>query len=177
MRKIDPRLLLAVAATGLVMALWLVLMTAIVWSTLDGAEQGAVGAVLAPRMALLALGWVFGLGLVAVALAQLHRRYVGAPKRLLEETRVVLTATEPQRLKPRGTAEMQALAGAVNELAQQRDQLRGDVAAQVAQASQRVQQEKNRLAALMAELNQSVVVCNREGRILLYNQRARQQFR
>jgi DNA polymerase-3 subunit epsilon len=47
----------------------------------------------------------------------------------------------------------------------------------VAQASQRVQQEKNRLAALMAELNQSVVVCNREGRILLYNQRARQQFR
>jgi len=47
-------LLLAVAATGLVMALWLVLMTAIVWSTLDGAEQGAVGAVLAPRMALLA---------------------------------------------------------------------------------------------------------------------------
>ena len=177
MRKIDPRLLLVVAATGLVMALWLVLMTAIVWSTLDGAEQGAVGAVLAPRMALLALGWVFGLGLVAVALAQLHRRYVGAPKRLLEETRVVLTATEPQRLKPRGTAEMQALAGAVNELAQQRDQLRGDVAAQVAQASQRVQQEKNRLAALMAELNQSVVVCNREGRILLYNQRARQQFR
>jgi DNA polymerase-3 subunit epsilon len=177
MRKIDPRLLLAVAATGLVMALWLVLMTAIVWSTLDGAEREAVGAVLAPRMALLALGWVFGLGLVALALAQLHRRYVGAPKRLLEETRVVLTAIEPQRLKPRGTAEMQALAGAVNELAQQRDQLRGDVAAQVAQASQRVQQEKNRLAALMAELNQSVVVCNREGRILLYNQRARQQFR
>ncbi|HNQ09907.1 MAG TPA: exonuclease domain-containing protein, partial [Giesbergeria sp.] len=56
-------------------------------------------------------------------------------------------------------------------------QLRGDVAEQVAQASLRVQQEKNRLAALMAELNQSVVVCNREGRILLYNQRARQQFR
>ena len=43
---------------------------------------------------------------------------------------------------------------------------------QVAQASVRVQQEKDRLAALMAELNQSVVVCNRDGRILLYNQRA-----
>ncbi|HAU57470.1 MAG TPA: DNA polymerase III subunit epsilon, partial [Comamonadaceae bacterium] len=107
----------------------------------------------------------------------LHRRYVGDPHRLLEKIRVVVTATTPQQLTPRGTAEMQAMARAVNELAAQRDQLRGDMAAQVAQASHSVQQEKNRLAALMAELNQSVVVCNRDGRILLYNQRARQQFR
>ncbi|NCP41321.1 MAG: DNA polymerase III subunit epsilon, partial [Rhodoferax sp.] len=40
-----------------------------------------------------------------------------------------------------------------------------------------VQQEKNRLAALMAELTQSVVVCNLDGRIILYNSRARLQFK
>ncbi|MDB5778533.1 MAG: polymerase epsilon subunit, partial [Polaromonas sp.] len=34
-----------------------------------------------------------------------------------------------------------------------------------------------RLAALMSELTQSVVVCNQGGRILLYNSRARLQFR
>ena len=61
--------------------------------------------------------------------------------------------------------------------ADQREALRGDVAAQIAQANQGVQQEKNRLAALMAELTQSVVVCNLDGRILLYNSRARLQFR
>ena len=177
MRKTDPRLILAIAASGLVMALWLVLMSVIVWSTLSPQERGAVGDVLAPRTALVAVGWLIGLALVAGVLRVLHRRYVGAPYQLLEETRVVLTATTPQKLKPRGTAEMQALANAVNELAAQRDQLRGDMTEQVAQASVRVQQEKDRLAALMAELNQSVVVCNRDGRILLYNQRARQQFR
>ena len=177
MRKIDPRLVLAVAASGLVMALWLVLMSVIVWSTLDAQERLAVGDVLAPRTVLVAMGWLLGLFLVAVTLHMLHRRYVGDPHRLIEKIRVVVTATTPQQLTPRGTAEMQAMARAVNELAAQRDQLRGDVAEQVAQASLRVQQEKNRLAALMAELNQSVVVCNREGRILLYNQRARQQFR
>ena len=177
MRKTDPRLVLAIAASGLVMALWLVLMSVIVWSTLSPQERGAVGDVLAPRTALVAVGWLIGLALVAGVLRVLHRRYVGAPYQLLEETRVVLTATTPQKLKPRGTAEMQALANAVNELAAQRDQLRGDMTEQVAQASVRVQQEKDRLAALMAELNQSVVVCNRDGRILLYNQRARQQFR
>ncbi|MCK6417116.1 MAG: DNA polymerase III subunit epsilon [Giesbergeria sp.] len=177
MRKIDPRLVLAIAAAGLVMALWLVLMSVIVWSTLDAQERLAVGDVLAPRTVLVAMGWMLGLFLVAVTLHMLHRRYVGDPHRLIEKIRVVVTATTPQQLTPRGTAEMQAMARAVNELAAQRDQLRGDVAEQVAQASLRVQQEKNRLAALMAELNQSVVVCNREGRILLYNQRARQQFR
>jgi DNA polymerase-3 subunit epsilon len=177
MKKTDPRLLWAIAASGLVMALWLVLMSVIVWSTLTQDERAAVGDVLASRTALVAVGWLIGLVLVAGVLRVLHRRYVGAPYRLLEETRVVLSATTPQKLKPRGTAEMQALANAVNELAAQRDQLRGDMSEQVAQASVRVQQEKDRLAALMAELNQSVVVCNRDGRILLYNQRARQQFR
>ncbi|PVY56899.1 MULTISPECIES: exonuclease domain-containing protein [unclassified Simplicispira] len=177
MRKVDPRLVWAIVASGLVMALWLVLMSVIVWSTLSPDERMAVGDVLAQRTALVAVGWLIGLGLVAGVLRVLHRRYVGAPYQLLEETRVVLAATTPQKLKPRGTAEMQALASAVNELAAQRDQLRGDMTEQVAQASVRVQQEKDRLAALMAELNQSVVVCNRDGRILLYNQRARQQFR
>ncbi|MDP3228776.1 MAG: exonuclease domain-containing protein [Acidovorax sp.] len=176
-KKIDPRLLLAVGVAGLAMAAWLLLVGAVVWSTLQPAEREAVGEVLAPRLALVALGWLAGLAVVGGALQVLYRRYVGAPARLLEETRVVLAATTPQQLKPRGTAEMQALATAVNELATQRDGLRADIDAQVAQASHSVQQEKNRLAALMAELNQSVVVCNRDGRILLYNQRARQQFR
>src|SRR5450756_402330 len=72
---------------------------------------------------------------------------------------------------------MRALTETVNTLAQQRDRLREDMAQQVAQASQRVRQEKNRLAALMAELTQAVVVCNLDGRILLYNNRARLQFR
>ena len=51
------------------------------------------------------------------------------------------------------------------------------MAQKVAEASQRIDQERSRLAALMSELTQSVVVCNLDGRILLYNQRARVQFR
>jgi DNA polymerase-3 subunit epsilon len=76
-----------------------------------------------------------------------------------------------------GTTETKALADVIFALASQRDSLREDVAAQIAQASAGVQLEKNRLAALMSELTQSVVVCNLDGRIILYNNRARQQFR
>ena len=71
---------------------------------------------------------------------------------------------------------MQARVGAIQNLVEQRDALRASVAQQVAHASARVQQEKDRLAALLSELHQSVVVCNLDGRVLLYNQQARQQF-
>src|SRR4029450_11063361 len=55
--------------------------------------------------------------------------------------------------------------------------LRQDIEHKVREASQDIEQERSRLAALMAELSQSVVVCNLDGRILLYNNRARLQFR
>ena len=177
MKQPDRRLMLAIAAVGLALAAWLGLSVALIWSTLESAERETVGAVLGPRMALLGMSWVLALVGVAYVLHRLFQRYANAPARLLEQTRVLLAASGPQPLTPHGSAEMRALASAINELAAQRDRLREDVAQQIAQASRSVQQEKNRLAALMAELTQSVVVCNLDGRILLYNSRARLQFR
>ena len=177
MKKTDPRLVWAIALSGAVMALWLVLVSALVWATLSAPERTAVGAALGERVALVFGAWLGGLVLVGWVLRTLHSRYVGAPDRLLDQVRVLLAASTPQPLQIPGTREIQALAMAVNELATQRDRLRADMAAQVAEASVHVQQEKDRLAALMAELQQSVLVCNQTGRILLYNQRARQAFR
>jgi DNA polymerase-3 subunit epsilon len=79
--------------------------------------------------------------------------------------------------QPQGHRRNAGLAEAVNELAAPARQLARHVAEQVAQASRACSRRSNRLAALMAELTQSVVVCNLDGRILLYNNRARLQFR
>jgi DNA polymerase-3 subunit epsilon len=175
--KPDRRLVLAIAAVGLALAAWTGLSVALIWSTLESAERETVGAVLGPRMALLGMTWVLALVGVAYVMHRLFQRFASAPARLLEQTRVLLAASEPQPLTPHGSAEIRELASAINELAAQRDHLREDVAQQIEQASRSVQQEKNRLAALMSELTQSVVVCNLDGRILLYNSRARLQFR
>ena len=175
--KTDRRLILAVAGVGLALLVWLVLIAAMVWSTLEGSERATLGNMLGPRLVLVAMGWFVALALVTAGLRVLLRRYASAPARLLEQARVLLAASEPQRIEPDGSGENRALAEAFNELATQRDRLRADMAEQIAQASRSVQQEKNRLAALMAELTQSVVVCNLDGRILLYNSRARLQFR
>lgn len=178
------RLGLALAIAGAVLALWLLAVALLIGSTLPEAERAQALALLATRWPLALLAWVLALLAAAVGLQGLLRRYVGGPARLLEETRVLVDAQAPQDLSAAlrapggaGTPECQALAGAIAELAAQRDRLRQDMAAQVAEASRSVQQEKNRLAALMAELTQSVVVCNLDGRILLYNSRARLQFR
>ena len=175
--KINRRLILGIAGVGLAMAAWMALTFGIIWSTLEPENREIVGALLGPRLGLAGMSWAFALALVAAGLNLLYERYVGAPARLLEQAGVLLAAFEPQLLKPDGTAETRELAGVINELAAQRDHLRQDVAQQIEQANFSVQQERNRLAALMAELTQSVVVCNLDGRILLYNGRARLQFR
>ncbi len=72
---------------------------------------------------------------------------------------------------------LQRIAESVNALADQRRSLQEDVEVRIREARLSVEEERNRLAALMSELNQSVVVCNLDGRILLYNSRARLQFR
>lgn len=174
--KLERRFILALAALGLAMAVWMAVTVALVWATLEPEARASLAAVLGSRLVLLGLSWGLALMLVAAGLKVLWRRYVSAPARLLEETRVLLTASAAQQLKLRGNAEMRALTAAINTLAKQRDRLRADMAQQVAQASGRVRQEKNRLAALMSELTQAVVVCNLDGRILLYNNRARLQF-
>lgn len=175
--KVDRRLLLAIGVIGAATLVWLLVTIGLITSTLAPEQRALVAEQLAPRMALIGLTWVAGLFCIAATLRWLFRRYATAPARLLEQTQVLLAAPHAAPMNHQGTKETKALANAIYELATQRDALRADVAAQIAQASQSVQQEKNRLAALMAELTQSVVVCNLDGRIILYNSRARLQFK
>ncbi len=102
----------------------------------------------------------------------LVRRYIAAPRRLAEDARIILSANPAHRAPLRGAVEIRQLAAGFNALADAHEALRKDVERRVRDANARLEQEKNRLAALMSELAQSVIVCNVEGRILLYNARA-----
>ena len=175
--KLDRRLIAAIGVIGLATLVWLLVTIGLIASTLAPAQRALVTEQLAPRFVLIGLTWLFGLVVIGATLRWLFRRYASAPARLVEQTRVLLAAPKAAPMNHEGTKETKALADVIFQLASQRDTLREDVAAQIAQASLGVQQEKNRLAALMAELTQSVVVCNLDGRIILYNSRARLQFK
>lgn len=177
MGKLDQREIIATILPGAILAFWAIAGGFVFAATLEPGERAALGAMLEPRAALLLLGWLLLSGALGALSRSAYLRWVAAAARLAEEARVLLATDVQRTLEPEGSAETRALTEVVNQFAQQRDTLRADIAAQVKEASRGVEQERNRLAALMAELTQSVVVCNLDGRVLLYNARARTQFR
>jgi DNA polymerase-3 subunit epsilon len=99
-------------------------------------------------------------------------RYPRAVQQLADQTRVVLTANPGHTVVSTGGAEMGELARAINQLAESYHRLQSDLEAKSSEARARVEEERNRFAALMSELAEGVLVCNADGRILLYNARA-----
>ena len=177
--RLDRRALAAALLPAALLALTAAGVGALLWATLEPAGRAELAALLEPRIALV----VMLLLVLALAGGALLRRawlqFAAAPAALAEQLQVATAAATFGATLPadRGSAGSRALAGAVNGLLAQRDALRREIDERVAAASRAVEQERSRLAALMAELTQSVVVCNLDGRVLLFNARARQQLR
>ena len=106
---------------------------------------------------------------------RLYALYVSAPLRMAEELAATL-AHGSLRVSAHGAGELQVLGQAANQLLALHEARENDVAERVREARASLEEERSRLAALMADLSQSVVVCNLDGRVLLYNQRAKQEL-
>jgi DNA polymerase III subunit epsilon len=130
-----------------------------------------------PAMLVLPLGG-FGFALTLVsgyllgrAFAPSHRTVI---ERLAQDTRIITAANSAHRVASTGAAAWDELVDAINGLAARYQSLQEDVEHTVAAATAGAEEEKNRLAALMAQLTQAVMVCSVDGSILLYNNSARQ---
>ncbi len=176
-RRPDRRVwgLLLVGALGL--GVWLILGLWLLAATLEPDLRQLFLDVAVERVALWVLLWMVGVAGLAWVLQRWFRYWVLPSAQLVEHAQVFLTSDVARDLPKEGNRETRALAELINQLVRQRESLRADMSAKVREAAQGIEQEKSRLAALMSELTQSVVVCNLDGRILLYNSRARMQFR
>ncbi|WP_374476444.1 exonuclease domain-containing protein [Zoogloea sp.] len=148
-----------------------------VWRDLAPEERDIIEPILNPRLGLLLMISLVGAGAAAVLMKSFAQANLLGPSLLADELGLIVGTDPSRRLKPSGSPELQRIAESVNALADQRRSLQEDVEVRIREARLSVEEERNRLAALMSELNQSVVVCNLDGRILLYNSRARLQFR
>ncbi len=175
--QLKRRRLLVALAPGLALGIWMALIAAIVWASLSESERVSLRLVLESRLALLLMAWLAASVLLALLAQRLFRDHVQALAQLEEAAQIVLAGPSPRELVGAGSTESRALARVINALAAQRWQLQTDIERKVMEASNGIDQERRRLAALMAELTSSVVVCNLDGRVLLYNNRARAQFR
>ncbi|HEX9181429.1 MAG TPA: exonuclease domain-containing protein, partial [Burkholderiales bacterium] len=147
---------------------------AVFWSTLESPQQDVLRPIVSEHWDTVILLTAMLLVALAFVLHPIVELYVNAPKKLLDEVLVIANANPAHRVTPVGCAETRELAATINALADRYEGSLRDQEAKIADAKRSVEEEKNRLAALMSELTQSVIVCNLEGRILLYNARAKQ---
>ena len=174
--KAKWRFVLALVVLGLLMTGPFLLTSLLIWLGASPGMREMLVQNLVPQVPLggvmTATGFVLGLLLVR----QLFNRYVTGMAAMVEELRLMLGSNRSFRISEAGPPELRELVRAINDLATQRDAYIDDVETQISKAKANVEEEKNRLAALMSELAQAVVVCNLDGRILLYNNRARFMF-
>lgn len=166
----------ATALVGLVCLSWLLVAGILLWAVLDGEDWIAVTEALGGRAGLLLFLWALALVPVHGLLKHLIDRHVRAPARLAEAVELRRDGRVSRPLEPSGSAEIQRLGELFNDLLAERARRQDEIDERVRELARRSEQDKARLAALMAELDRSVVVCNLDGRILFYNQRARRQF-
>jgi DNA polymerase III subunit epsilon len=176
-KKTDRRLWWLLGGAAVASLLWLAATFGLIGSAMDGNERRAVLETVGDRLILILLTWGAGMALIGWGLKRWFDLWVTPSVQLAEEAQVLLKTDVVRELAPKGNAETKVLVGLFNQLVAQREELRHEMDTRVHEASRGIEQEKGRLAALMSELTQSVVVCNLDGRILLYNNRARMQFR
>jgi DNA polymerase-3 subunit epsilon len=99
--------------------------------------------------------------------------YIDPVRAVAEEVKLIAVGNSAHRLSTKARLAIQDLIAGINLLAERYESTQQDVLAQITKANAAIEEERNTLAALISHLTQGVLVCNPEGRILLYNQRAR----
>ncbi|MDX9709104.1 MAG: exonuclease domain-containing protein [Trichloromonas sp.] len=164
---------------------WLFLVTiaivifGVIWAALFGSwlclapnEQAYIKGLFEKILPFPMLGSVILVTAIGGLVSMLFYYYVIPLLQLAEKTRLMATANPDYRIFPRGAGEVVYLTGIINDYADAFQKLKTEVDARIQEAQAQIDEERNRLAALMSELPNGVLVCNTDGLILLYNQQA-----
>ncbi len=140
--------------------------TVVAWRS----ERG--GFAIAPEVALAMLAAVFAILVVGVLLWRWLRLAIGQPIAELDlAAAAALHAGQPPPEPPQGHA-LGPLPKTVTALARALIATRAEGETALAEATARIEEQKNRLAAILRDLSEGVFVCDSGNRILLYNQAA-----
>jgi DNA polymerase-3 subunit epsilon len=122
------------------------------------------------------IGSLILVAFICTMVSLLFRYYIIPVLRMAEQTRLITAANPDYRITPEGARELVTLANIINESAQAYQTLKNEVDIKIRQSNLALKEERNRLAALMSELPYGVVVCNLDGRIMLYNNLAQEML-
>ena len=107
------------------------------------------------------------------SLESVFRNYIRPVPKISERINLINTSNPSYRLPGEGGADIHQLCKRINEAAQRYESLSQQVEERIQQAKADSEQEKNTLAAIVKSLAEGVLICNPDGRILLYNNGAK----
>jgi DNA polymerase-3 subunit epsilon len=167
---------LALLAPSLLLAAWAAVALLLLFAGAGAAEQSTLRGALSGQGAVLVVWWLAAALAAGFGLHRLYTVYVAGPARLADAVRVLADDPLAPDIPPPREGALAELVAAVNALAARHRALRRDMDERIAAASEAVAYQRDQLAALMAELEQGVIVCNLDGRILLYNMQSNRLF-
>ena len=122
--KAKHRFALAVVVLGLLMTGPFFVTSLLVWLDMKEAERAMLTDLLLSRLPVGTMMTVFGFAIGVLVLHKLFKQYVEGLLRMAETLRMMLSANRNFRVTLDGPPEVQQLARAANDLAQQRDEMR-----------------------------------------------------
>ncbi|MEQ1772201.1 MAG: exonuclease domain-containing protein [Burkholderiales bacterium] len=143
---------------------------------LEPADRLTLLRMLAANVTVLVILLIFTCVISAWIANWVMQHYVKPLHRYADGIGLIAAGNPAYRVEAAPPAELRIVATAINALAARHEATLRDVTARVHEAQSNLELEKSHLATLMSELAQSVVVCNAQGEILLYNEKARHLF-
>ena len=120
------------------------------------------------------IGIIFISGCVLFfGLEYIFNEYIKPLKEISTEASIIYSSNHAHRLNITGNKDIQLLSSAINGFAQNLENMDKNITEQALTSKKETEKERNLLAAIMAELPQGVVICNKNGRILLFNNLAK----
>ena len=105
-----------------------------------------------------------------------YNTYIRPLKKMAGEASVIYESNPSHRIKIKGSKDITNLSRVINDFADMFENLNKTITEQILAARKETEKERNLLAAIMAELPQGVIICNKSGRILLFNSLAKKIF-
>jgi len=175
---LSPAVKYWVFLTGIVTVIFTVIFGSLEASYLNLApeEQAVIKTLFDKLIPFPFIGSIFLVAFICTMVSLLFRYYVIPVLRMAEQTRLITAANPDFRISVKGSREMSILANVINESADAFQKLQSEVDKKISHSNQALKRERNRLAALMSELPYGVIVCNRDGKILLYSRQAKEML-
>lgn len=105
-----------------------------------------------------------------------YNRYIRPIKRMSAEAGMIYASNPSHRIALTGNHDIRTLASVINDFADMFENLNKTITEQILAARKETEKERNLLAAIMGELPHGVIICNKSGRILLFNSLAKKIF-